>query len=146
MSEFIRKRVTKDLIEELADIDATSLELIGHKVIESIESTELVHHGINKDYKPVGHTVDTFSQDFRVVGEYSTEEDYFEDASGRKKLNRFDKIEKDINHALALSGDTPPERIYLVSHEEEPASFRKKFNQSDIGKQHSGRVVFLGKV
>ncbi|MEZ3137396.1 tetratricopeptide repeat protein [Stutzerimonas kunmingensis] len=143
MSEFIRKRVTKDLIEELADIDATSLELIGHKVIESIESTELVHHGINKDYKPVGHTVDTFSQDFRVVGEYSTEEDYFEDDSGRKKLNRFDKIEKDINHALALSGDTPPERIYLVSHKEEPASFRKKFNQSDIGKQHSGRVVFL---
>ncbi|AOE88124.1 hypothetical protein [Pseudomonas sp. TCU-HL1] len=143
MSEFIRKRVTKDLIEELADIDATSLELIGHKVIESIESTQLVHHGVNKDYKPVGYTVDTFSQDFRVVGEYSTEEGYFEDASGRKKLNRFDKIEKDIKHALKLSGSTPPERIYLVSHEEEPASFRAKFNQSDLGKLHSGRVVFL---
>ncbi|HHK0421605.1 TPA: tetratricopeptide repeat protein, partial [Pseudomonas aeruginosa] len=114
MSEFIKKRVIRDLIDELADIDPISLEIIGHKVIETLESKKLVHHGINKDYKPVGYTVDTFSQDFMVVGEYSTEEKYFEDSSGGKGENRFDKIAKDIKHALVKSGDTPPARIYLV--------------------------------
>ncbi|WP_395029966.1 hypothetical protein [Alcaligenes aquatilis] len=143
MSEFIKKRVIKDLIEELADIDSTSLEIIGHKVIECLESKRLVHHGINKDYKPVGYTVDTFSQDFTVVGEYSTEEKYFEDSSGRKNENRFDKIAKDILHAVEKSGDRPLSKIYLVSREEEPASFRGKFNKSELAKEHGERVHFL---
>lgn len=143
MSEFIKKRVVKDLIDELADLDAVSLELVGHKVIETLESKTLVHHGINKDYKPVGYTVDTFSQDFTIVGEYSTESGYFEDCSGRKKENRFDKIEKDINHAIEKSGSTPPSRIYLVSSEEEPASFRGNFNKSKISEENRKRVNFL---
>jgi len=77
MSELIKKRVVRDLIDELAYIDATSLELVGHKVIETLENKSLVHHGINKDYKPVGYTVDTFSQDFTVIpslDEYGAEE------------------------------------------------------------------------
>lgn len=143
MSEFIKKRVIKDLIDELADIDPISLEIIGHKIIETLESKTLVHHGINKDYKPVGYTVDTFSQDFTIVGEYSTEGKYFEDSSGGKHENRFTKIAKDIQHALAQSGDTPPSTIYLVSREEEPASFRGKFNKSDLAKEHAARVIFL---
>lgn len=143
MSEFIKKRIIKNLIDELADIDSTSLEIIGHKVIETLESKKLVHHGINKDHKPVGYTVDTFSQDFTIVGEYSTEEKYFEDSSGGKSENRFDKIAKDIMHAVAKSGDTPPSKIYLVSSGEEPASFRGKFNKSDLAKEHAERVNFL---
>lgn len=143
MSEFIKKRVIRDLIDELADIDPISLEIIGHKVIETLESKKLVHHGINKDYKPVGYTVDTFSQDFMVVGEYSTEEKYFEDSSGGKGENRFDKIAKDIKHALVKSGDTPPARIYLVSRDEEPPSFRGKFNKTDLAREHGNRVHFL---
>lgn len=143
MSEFIKKRIIKNLIDELADIDSIALEIIGHKVIETLESKKLVHHGINKDYKPVGYTVDTFSQDFTIVGEYSTEEKYFEDSSGGKNENRFDKIAKDILHAVAKSGDTPPSKIYLVSSNEEPASFRGKFNKSDLAKEHSARVIFL---
>jgi tetratricopeptide (TPR) repeat protein len=143
MSEFIKKRIIKNLIDELADIDSTSLEIIGHKVIETLESKKLVHHGINKDYKPVGYTVDTFSQDFTIVGEYSTEDKYFEDSSGGKNENRFDKIAKDILHAVAKSGDTPPSKIYLISSDEEPASFRGKFNKSDLAKEHAARVNFL---
>jgi tetratricopeptide (TPR) repeat protein len=143
MSEFIKKRVIKDLIEELADIDPTSLEIIGHKVIETLESKQLVHHGINKNYNPVGYTVDTFSQDFTVVGQYSAQDEYFKDSSGRKKLRRFDKIEDDIQHALSKGGHTVPSKIYLVSCEEEPASFRGEFNVSSLGKEHSARVSFL---
>lgn len=143
MSELIKKRVVKDLIDELADLDAVSLELVGHKVIEVLENKTLVHHGINKDYKPVGYTVDTFSQDFAIVGEYSTESGYFEDCSGRKKENRFEKIEKDINHAIEKGGSILPSRIYLVSTEEEPASFRGNFNKSKISGEIRKRVNFL---
>ncbi|CAJ0797390.1 hypothetical protein LMG19083_03004 [Ralstonia psammae] len=143
MSELIKKRVVRDLIDELANLDPVSLELVGHKVIETLENKTLVHHGINKDYKPVGYTVDTFSQDFTIVGEYSTESDYFEDSSGRKKENRFDKIEKDINHAIEKSGSTPPSTIYLVSSEEEPASFRGNFNNSKVSEENRKRVKFL---
>lgn len=143
MSELIKKRVIKDLISELADIDSVSLELIGHKIIETIESKTLVHHGINKDHKPVGYTVDTFSQDFMVIGEYSTESGYFEDSSGKKKECRFDKIEKDLKHAIAKSGTTPPNKVYLVSTEEEPASFRGNFNKSAIAEADRKRVCFL---
>jgi len=143
MSELIKKRVIKDLISELADIDSVSLELVGHKVIETLESKTLVHHGINKDHKPVGYTVDTFSQDFMVIGEYSTEAGYFEDSSGRKKEYRFDKIEKDLKHAIAKSGSTPPSKVYLVSTEEEPVSFRGNFNQSQISEDDRKRISFL---
>ncbi|TKJ82548.1 hypothetical protein PkoCFBP13504_17385 [Pseudomonas koreensis] len=143
MSEFIKKRIIKNLIDELADIDSISLEIIGHKVIETLESKKLVHHGINKDHKPVGYTVDTFSQDFTIVGEYSTEDKYFEDSSGGRNEGRFDKIAKDIQHAVAKSGEKPPSKIYLVSSFEEPASFRGKFNKSDLAKEHAVRVNFL---
>lgn len=143
MSELIKKRVVKDLIDELAYIDPVSLELVGHKVIETLESKALVHHGINKDYKPVGYTVDTFSQDFTVVGEYSTAAGYFEDSSGSKKENRFDKIENDIAHAIEKGGKSPPSKIYLVSSEEEPPSFRGNFNNSSIAEEDRKRVVFL---
>lgn len=143
MSEFIKKRVIKDLIDELADIDPVSLEILGHKVIETIERKPLIHHGINKDHKPVGYTVDTFSQDMSIVGEYSTVGDYFEDSSGRKNENRFDKIENDVSHALKMAGEKPPSKIYLVSSETEPGSFRGKFAKSALFKEHSERVNFL---
>ncbi|GEC41723.1 tetratricopeptide (TPR) repeat protein [Sinorhizobium meliloti] len=143
MSEFIKKRVIRDLIEEIADLDAASFELMGHKVIELIESKGLVHHGLNKDHRPVGYTVDTFSQDFTIVGEYSTGQDYFEDASGGKNENKFTKIENDISHAIDKAGSITPAKIYLVSSAEEPPSFRGKFNKTDLAAKHSDKTVFL---
>jgi tetratricopeptide (TPR) repeat protein len=143
LSEFIKKRVIRDLIEEIADLDAASFELVGHKVIELIESKELVHHGLNKHHKPVGYTVDTFSQDFRIVAEYSTGKDYFEDASGSKNENKFIKIENDIAHAIEMAGNITPEKLYLVSSIEEPPSFRGKFNKTDLAIKHSDKTFFL---
>lgn len=143
MSELIRKRVIRDLTDEISDLDATSLEIIGHKVIETIEGGKLVHHGINKDYKPVGYTVDTFSQDFSVVGEYSTEEGFFEGIKNRSEEYEFKKIAKDVQHALEKGRENNPARIYLVASEEEPPSFRGKFNRTGLAKTHGDRLVFL---
>lgn len=143
MSESIKKRIIKDLIEELSEIDPTSLEILGHKVIETLESQQLVHHGINKDYRPVGHTVDTFSQDFTVVAEYSAENDYFSDSSRRDETPQFRKIEKDIDHAMSQAGHITPSKIYLVSCKEEPPSFRGKFNAFGLASQHNVKLHFL---
>ncbi|MTI43453.1 tetratricopeptide repeat protein [Roseibium hamelinense] len=143
MSEFIKKRVIRDLMGEIADLDASSLELVGHKIVELIESKDLVHHGLNKDHKPVGHTVDTFSHDFAIVGEYSTEKNYFEETSSAKDKYKFNKIENDINHAIDKAALIPLSKIYLVSSAEEPPSFRGKFNKTDIAVNNSGKIVFL---
>lgn len=144
MSEFIKKRVVRDLIEEIADLDPSSFELVGHKVIELIEAgVALVHHGLNKDHKPVGYTVDTFSQDFMIVGEYSTNQDYFDETSGNKSEIKFAKIENDISHAIEKAGRITPAKIYLVSSIEEPPSFRGKFNKTDLAVEHSDKVLFL---
>jgi hypothetical protein len=65
--ESIKQRVIKRLIDEIGALDATSLELIGHGLVELLENRRLVHHGINKDYKFVGYTVDSFSDDSTVT-------------------------------------------------------------------------------
>lgn len=78
-TEAIKKRIIKGLTEEITLIGATDLELVGHALIELIETKRLVHHGINTEHRPVGYTVDSFTQDGSIVGEYSTEKGYFVD-------------------------------------------------------------------
>ena len=59
MFEHIKKRIIKGLIGEIGCLDPVSLELVGHNVIAIIENKKMIHHGINKDYKPSGYTVDS---------------------------------------------------------------------------------------
>ena len=145
MHEYIKKRIVKDLTSEISYLGTTELELVGHNVVSGRENQRMVHHGINKDYKPVGYTVDSFSEDSMVIAEYSTEPDYFEDKDKLAKKNAptFPKIEKDIQHALDHRKTQGPDRIYLISNQEEPPSFRAKFNATPIGQSHGGKVVFL---
>lgn len=56
--EHIKKRIIKGLIDEINCLEPTELELVGHSVIEILENNRMIHHGINKDYKPSGYTVD----------------------------------------------------------------------------------------
>ena len=145
MYEHIKKRIIKDLMSEISCLGATELELVGHNVVGIREGNKMVHHGINKDYKPVGYTVDSFSEDSMVVAEYSTEQGYFEnkDNSPKKNAPSFTKIEKDIQHALDHRKPQGPDRIYLITNQEEPPSFRAKFNVTPIGRTHGGKLVFL---
>lgn len=136
-TEAIKKRIVQGLIEEITLIDATNLELVGHALIELIETKRLVHHGLNSEHRPVGYTVDSFTQDGSIVGEYSVEKHYFVDISGKDKPAEYDKIPRDIDHALAHSN---PKKIYLISSQEEPESFRKKFNGTAHGMKYSDRL------
>ena len=78
MFEHIKKRIIKGLIEEINCLDAAGIELVGHSYISLRENQTLIHHGLNKDYMPSGYTVDTFSDNSSIVGEYSAEKSYFE--------------------------------------------------------------------
>lgn len=140
MHEHIKKRIVRNLIEEIGCLDATGLELIGHNVISVIESKRMIHHGINKDYKPSGYTVDSFTDDSTIVGEYSTEKDYFEDDTP-KASPCYGKIFKDITHAIGHRKPDGPDKIYLISNEEEPPSFRAKFNSTPLAQSLGERVI-----
>ncbi|HDS0919976.1 TPA: ATP-binding protein [Pseudomonas putida] len=138
--EHIKKRIIHDLIDEIVLLGASELELVGHRVIELIESKKLVHHGLNKDYRPVGYTVDTFTQDGSVIGEYSAQRDYFESSGKKGEPSKFEKIEKDIDHALTHG---TPKKIYLIASHEEPESFRAKFLSTEHGKKYASLVEIL---
>lgn len=142
MFEHIKKRIIKGLIEEITCLDATGIELVGHNYISQRESQPLIHHGLNKDYMPSGYTVDTFSDDSSIVGEYSAEKGYF-DYSGTKEDPIYSKINQDIVHALEHTGESYPEKIYLISNQEENSSFRSKFNSTQIGQEHAGRLIII---
>jgi tetratricopeptide (TPR) repeat protein len=140
--EHIKKRIIKGLIEEIICLDATGIELVGHNYISQRENQHLIHHGLNKDYMPSGYTVDTFSDDSSIVGEYSAEKGYF-NYSGTKEAPIYSKINKDIVHALDHKGESDPEKIYLISNQEENSSFRSKFNSTQIGQEHADRLIII---
>lgn len=149
MFEHIKKRIIKGLIDEINCLDPTELELVGHSVIEIIENSRMIHHGINKDYKPSGYTVDTFSNDSTVIGEYSTDSNYFTNVGtkenakkGTKDNPKFEKIENDITHAFNHKLPNGPEKIYLITNQEEPPLFRQNFNKTQVSQSH-GQIVTI---
>lgn len=130
------------MIDEVLGLDAVGLELVGHKVIEIIENQVLIHHGINNNYKPSGYTVDSFSNDSTIVGEYSTETGYF-DYKGEKDNPIYKKINNDITHAMSHKAPNGPNRIYLISNQEEPPSFRAIFNLTKQATSYGERLVII---
>jgi tetratricopeptide (TPR) repeat protein len=143
MFELIKQRIVKDLIGEIACLGATELELVGHNYISIREGKTLIHHGLNKDYKPSGYTVDSFSEDSSIIGEYSTEKGYFNN-EGTKDKPIYKKINSDIEHALNHAVKTAIDKIYLISNQEECPSFRAIFNSTETAKRHSGVLVIIG--
>jgi len=142
MFEFIKQRIIKGLIEEIVCLDPINLELVGINVISILENKRMIHHGINKDYRPSGYTVDGFSDDSSIIAEYSTDKSYFED---RKRKNDtipfFEKIENDIQHALNHCSQKRPKKIYLITSQNEPPSFRSDYNSTPIAKQNNDIVI-----
>ena len=136
MFEFIKQRIIKDLIAEIECIDATHLELVGHKIISGHLKKRMIHHGINKDYKPSSYTVDSFTDDSSIITEYSTDKSYFKDTSKKHEvIPFFEKIANDIEHAVNHFSPQKPEKIYLITSQTEPPSFRNDFNKTLIAQK-----------
>lgn len=161
-SDLIKKRIIGNLIDEVVALDASTLEEVGHSLIELLEEKRLIHHGLNRDYRPVGYTIDTFSQDFLVAGEYSAEKEFFNgkvskaavgqgtageqnegEANAAVPVTTYAKIEKDVQHVLDHAAGKLPNKIYLICSQEEPESFRAKFNRTAIAQEHGERLNIL---
>ncbi|HJV20758.1 MAG TPA: hypothetical protein VJ552_12820, partial [Sediminibacterium sp.] len=142
MFEIIKQRIIKNLIEEIECLSPTYLEIVGQNVLSFKENKRFIHHGINKDYKPSGYTVDSFTDDSKIIIEYSTDLKYFEDTSAKDaKIPFFEKIEKDIKHAIEHTAPQLPDKIYLITSQQEPPSFRGNFNKTLIAQEHAGRTT-----
>lgn len=127
--ELIKQRVVSELIKEVAALNSKDIELVGHNLVSAINGLRMVHHGINKNYRPVGYTVDSFSQSSSIIAEYSVQEGYFTNTGTGDKPNYL-KIEKDLAHAVSHNSATKLEKIYLISSQEENESFRQNFNKT----------------
>ncbi|MBU0940607.1 MAG: tetratricopeptide repeat protein [Bacteroidetes bacterium] len=142
MFEYIKQRILKNLIEEIECLSPTNLELVGNNVVSVIEGQRMIHHGINKDYKPSGYTVDSFSNDSKIIAEYSTDKDYFEDTSKKGAvIPLYNKIENDISHALSHDASNIPNKIYLITSQQEPPSFRSKYNNTLFAKKNGNIII-----
>lgn len=142
MFDSVKKYIEKKLMEEISCLDASTLEIVAENVISYLESKRLIHHGINKDYKPVKSTIDAFSDHSTIAVESSTDEKYFE-ATLKKHdhKNHYEKIENDIYHAINHKPPEGPEKIYLVTNQEEQPSFRSDFNQTPIFTQYGSKII-----
>lgn len=138
--EHIKKRIILDFIEEIVSMEATDLELVGNFALELINKQRLIHRGVNEMLRPVGYTVDTYSQEGDVVGEYSTDEKYFKDSAKKGDPIKFEKIENDIKHALSHG---TPKKIFLITSQKEPEHFRSKFLSTEIGKTYARLVDII---
>ncbi len=111
-NERLRRVAVQKLAGDLASLNATEFEIVGHMLVSAIEGRPLLHRGLNSNAQPVGYTVDTFDGERQVVAEYSTEGGYFS--------TPFTKIENDAKHAC--SQVAAMQRLYLLSNEGCPNS------------------------
>jgi len=94
-----------------------------------------------------------------VAGEYSAEKDYFVGRVSREAAKQaesdkeaggdgepiatYEKIEGDVQHVIDHAAGKLPSKIYLICSQEEPESFRVKFNRTPIAKSHADRLHIL---
>lgn len=140
---YLKQKLIKVLTEDIQELSASDLELVGHAFVNSKEDNNLIHRGLNVDNRPVGYTLDSFSQNRGVVAEYSTDKDYFKDTSAKDNPPKFTKVFHDIDHTLQHVGSDNLTKLYLVSSQLEPASFRKKLGHTDKFKEVRKKLIIL---
>lgn len=112
IEETLKRQAINKIIADVKGLTAAELEIVGHGLISILENQNLIHRGLNKEGKPVGYTVDSFSDNRQIVGEFSTESKYFD--------TPFNKLEKDVNHAKKEAPKLTT--LYLISNQECPNS------------------------
>lgn len=130
--------IVKKLIDEIESLSATNIELIGNIFLENYTGKTFLHHGTDRNGRPVGHTVDSLSTDSTYIAEYSTEKDYF---SGKTS---FSKIEHDIEHAKTFVGSATLHKIFLICSLSEKTSFRENFEQTKLFQQNQDCLEIWG--
>ena len=109
MTNNYRRYCLTEIINELNSLDSTEVEEMGHIILEDICQKSLLLRGHTVEGESVGYTLDSYSRDAKIVGEYSRQKNYFE------KGAKFKKIIGDIRHSITLAPQV--EKIYLFSNQ-----------------------------
>lgn len=109
MTNNYRRYCLAEIIDELKLLDSTELEEMGNVILEEICQKSLLLRGHTVEGESVGYTLDSYSVDAKIVGEYSRQKNYFD------KGNNFKKIIGDIRHSIALAPQV--KTIYLLSNQ-----------------------------
>lgn len=98
----LREMCIENVKKVLESLDSTRFEKMCYVLIDYITGERLHHRGENIQGDAVGYTVDSYSDDGRIVGEYSVDKKYFSDLK---------KPKQDIMHACKEFPGL--ERLYL---------------------------------
>jgi tetratricopeptide (TPR) repeat protein len=142
MFDRIKQHILNRLINEISCLDAAELEVVADNVISYKEAKRLIHRGVNKNYKPVKSTIDAYTDDSTIAVECSTDQKYFLSSSSKGATSpRFVKVENDIYHAINHKPPTGPDKIYLITNQEEIPGFRSQFNATPVFAQHGNKII-----
>lgn len=107
MNPNLRKTYIKEIERSLETLGSQSLADIGQILLEAQTGLKIEKRGQSISGEPVGWIVDVNSNGFTVTGEFSADQDYFED-------NRNKKIKKDIKHSFLKAPDA--EKYFFLSN------------------------------
>lgn len=92
------------LIQEIEGLDSLHFEKLCYILTDALSGKKLIHKGTDSRGQPRRSTVDSYSDDGTIVGEYSVDKNYFSD---------LNKPRGDINHALREHPQV--NKIYLLA-------------------------------
>ncbi len=93
MSPALRQYLISELVPGIQAI-GRQFEAFGARYIDAIVGCPMTHPGLNTQGQPVGHTVDSVSEDGLTAAEYTSEEGYFS--------KPYTKVRKDYEHVRRL--------------------------------------------
>lgn len=92
------------LSQEIEGLDSSRFEKLCYILTDALSGKKLIHKGTDSRGQPRRSTVDSYSDDGMIVGEYSVDKNYFSDLS---------KPRGDIDHALREHPQV--NKIYLLA-------------------------------
>jgi len=107
MSPALRQYLINELGRGISSI-GRDFEPFGTRFVDAAVDSPMQHRGLNIEGQPVGHTVDSISDDGRTAAEYTADNDYFKAP--------FSKLCSDFKHVRTLHSQA--KRILLVSSRE----------------------------
>ncbi|EKF9385555.1 hypothetical protein O1B81_003413 [Vibrio cholerae] len=119
--DFLKRVFIKKIVDDLISINGTEFEYFCKPVFEIITGESSIHKGSNLFAKPISRTVDFSTNNFEVVGQCGTDNDYFDvfgkdfDDLIKLKLENTKPI-KDIYSALKNSDQCS--KIILFANQE----------------------------
>lgn len=119
--DFLKRALIKKVVDDLICLNGTEFEYFCKPIFEIIVGEESIHKGSNLFAKPISRTVDFSTNNFEIVGQCGTDNDYF-DVYGKEfeelielKLENTKPV-KDIKSALKNSSQCS--KIILFANQE----------------------------